>query len=86
MYQTHHGDDSRPQDGSTISQSYRFLDGVVGIEDIDYHVSQNGYSQNIFPMVEMAEMIDLDAEISNFEASDLTFNDEIVVIYKILKK
>lgn len=59
---------------------------IIGIEDIDYHVSPGGYSGDIFPVTELNEVVTTGYPISKFEASELTLSDEILVIYRITKK
>ncbi|MBU0730077.1 MAG: hypothetical protein KKE17_04420 [Proteobacteria bacterium] len=42
----HHSDTSLSIDGSTIARSYRYLDGIVGIEDSDYEFRPDASNHN----------------------------------------
>lgn len=44
---THHGDDTTI-DGSTVIKSYRFLDGVTGIEDSDWEFQPTASAHNVY--------------------------------------
>lgn len=61
---------------------------IIGIKLINYHVVPNRHLDEVFSMVEVMdeEFIDLDIEISNFEASNLTFTDKVDVEYFVTEK
>ncbi len=42
----HHTDDSQPLDGSTVGKSYRFLDGVIGLEDTNWERTKSASKHN----------------------------------------
>lgn len=47
MYQTHHAvEQTQPMDGSPLTESYRWLDGVAGYEDSDYELSVSSGDHN----------------------------------------
>lgn len=46
MLGAHHADDSLPINGSTIGRSYRFLNGVIGLEDPDWEFSVDSSLHN----------------------------------------
>ena len=63
IYQTHHSDPSLPIDGSSVAQSYRYLDGIVGIEDADWeYQSTGGTDHNQYKGVDRASDTDADAD------------------------
>jgi uncharacterized protein YggE len=66
------------------ASNYELLD----IQDIAYGVGNNNYSSEIFSIVEVPDEmeLELDIDITNYETTNLTFNDSVVIIFNIQKK
>ncbi|MBU0481018.1 MAG: hypothetical protein KKG47_07950 [Proteobacteria bacterium] len=46
MYRTHHANPALPVDGASVASSYRFLNGIVGLEDLDYEFTVSSAADN----------------------------------------
>ena len=59
---------------------------IAGVKEIIYS-RNNDRSDDIFMMAEMEELtVDLDIEITSFEAANLTFSDNVTIVYFIEKR
>ncbi len=65
---THHGDDT-VIDGSTVTKSYRFLNGIVGLEDSDWEYQPTASTHNQYKGIDRTDETDPGGTISSLCAS-----------------
>ncbi|MBU0484593.1 MAG: hypothetical protein KKB30_08785 [Proteobacteria bacterium] len=66
MYKTHHSNTPAATTGASLSESYRFLDGIAGIEDVDWELTVDNLNHNQYNAKDRINESDLDPTSINY--------------------